>query len=105
MNKIVLKSPTDHDFKNLSGQVVNIIETNGDNSGITNEALKYISNIVDLAELDLEWATQITDQGLYHLHGLPTLKYIDLSFCSGLTNEGIKKLESSTIGLTVEKQI
>ena len=103
MKEIYLESPTDDDFRQLENQNIRSIRTNGDNSSLTDAALRSISMVVGLEEADLEWAVNITDVGLEYLQNSSSLKYLDVSFCGNLTEIGIEKLRVSISGLHVER--
>lgn len=102
MRELYLSNPTDASFSELEGMSIRKILTNGGNAALTDRALLSISKILDLEQLDLEWATQITDQGLLCLAVVPTLTWVDLSFCTNITQHGVAKLRNAVPGLTVE---
>ncbi|PIQ40541.1 MAG: hypothetical protein COW58_05295 [Thalassolituus sp. CG17_big_fil_post_rev_8_21_14_2_50_53_8] len=102
MNDIYLKKANDKDFFDLIGREVSSIKTDGNNSDITDDGLKYISQLDGLKELDLEWATQITDIGISYLCKLSTLTYIDLSFCKNISTKAIEELRAAIDGITIE---
>lgn len=104
MKEIYLKSASDEDFIRLVDNLEIVsIKTDGNNSSITDQGLKYIATLSNLVELDLEWATNITDDGLAHLSTLKELKHLDLSFCSNISQSAIVKLKRSNVMLVVEQ--
>ncbi len=103
MIEIELINPTDEDFSKLEGLNVRTIRSDGNNSALSDKALQSLQYVIDLEELDLEWAQNITDKGLSYLEGIKTLKYVDLSFCGKITNSGIKALQIALPELEIER--
>ncbi|MGJ3255022.1 MAG: hypothetical protein ACFE0K_01730 [Alcanivorax sp.] len=106
MKEIYLEQAKDSDLASLAslaGQEISSIKTDGNNSALTDEGLKYIPEIIGLKELDLEWATQITDRGIEALSRAASLTYIDLSFCGNVSESAISKLKKINHGVTIER--
>ena len=103
MNEIHLKNAKDEDFAKLVGREISCIKTDGNNSAITDEALRYVPKIIGLRELDLEWAIGITDKGIEQLTKARSLSYIDLSFCTNISEGAISKLKTAKPSITIER--
>ena len=103
MKEIYLEQAKDEDLAKLVGKKISCIKTDGNNSSLTDEGLKFIPEIIGLSELDLEWATQITDKGIEALADATSLTYIDLSFCSNISEGAISKIKAAISGITIER--
>jgi len=63
---------------------------------ITDNGLRYLSQLTRLTFLDLSGLTLISSKGVQHLSGLTALTHLDLSSCKQVTTEGILHLKNLT---------
>jgi len=65
-------------------------------TSITNEGLRPLANLKQLASLTLSACDNITDEGLQHLVGLTELVHLDLSGITGIGRHGLQHLLALT---------
>ena len=83
---------TDEGLKNLTGLVaLKIIRAHSNDNKISDEGLRYVSQIKTLERFFAHWMENITDKGVEYLVELPRLKMLDIA-SSKLTERGYEAL-------------
>ena len=86
------KEVGDHELAQLATLGESILSLNLRGTQTTDEGLRHLSNLKNLARLHLE-RTQVGDSGIAHLTGLTKLKYLNL-YGTKITDAGLAPLES-----------
>jgi len=54
---------------------------------VESEELKYLTKLINLRVLNLQYSEKITKKGVIYLTALTNLKILDISFCAELTSD------------------
>jgi len=64
---------------------------------ITDEALRAVSRLPELASLKLGYCEAMTDKGVRAVSGMPALTHLDLTWCERVTDEGLRALSGAPL--------
>lgn len=97
IHSLVVHSLTDDDIKKLLiFQELRFLtiqySRDGKKQKITDEGLKYLSDLPNLVSLEIRGQNQITNDGLKYISNIKTLKWLKLLELDNITDEGLKYL-------------
>lgn len=100
IHSLVVHSLTDDDIKKLLiFQELRFLtiqySRDGKKQKITDEGLKYLSDLPNLVSLEIRGHNQITNDGLKYISSIKTLKWLKLLELDNITDEGLKYLPNS----------
>ena len=64
---------------------------------MTDEALRAVSRLPELASLKLNRCEAVTDKGVRAVSDMPALTHLDLAWCERVTDEGLRALSGAPL--------